>query len=49
LSTAYGIVKENKGRIWVKETSESGTTFAVEFPVYQPSASGIKTNNTSPA
>ena len=49
LSTAYGIVKENKGRIWVKETSESGTTFAVEFPLYQPSASGIKTNNTSPA
>lgn len=49
LSTAYGIVKENKGRIWVKETSEKGTTFAMEFPLYQPSASGTKTNNTSQA
>jgi signal transduction histidine kinase len=38
LSTAYGIVKENHGRIWVKETSERGTTFAVEFPLYRPSA-----------
>ncbi len=38
LSTAYGIIKENKGHIWVKETSGKGTTFAVEFPLYQPSA-----------
>ena len=38
LSTAYGIVKENGGRIWVKETSRKGTTFAVELPLYQPSA-----------
>jgi signal transduction histidine kinase len=40
LSTAYGIIKENNGRIWVKETSKKGTTFAVEFPLYRPSASG---------
>jgi two-component system, NtrC family, sensor kinase len=40
LSTAYGIIKENKGRIWVKETSKRGTTFAVEFPLYRPSAPG---------
>jgi two-component system NtrC family sensor kinase len=38
LSTAYGIVKENQGRIWVKETSPKGTTFAVELPLYLPSA-----------
>jgi two-component system, NtrC family, sensor kinase len=44
LSTVYGIVKENKGRIWVKETSVSGTTFALEFPLYQPSAPGNKNN-----
>ena len=44
LSTAYGIIKENQGRIWVKETSERGTTFAVEFPLYKPSARG---NNPS--
>ena len=37
LSTAYGIIKENQGRIWVKETSTSGTTFAVELPLYRPS------------
>jgi signal transduction histidine kinase len=38
LSTAYGIIKENQGRIWVKETSERGTTFAVELPLFQPSS-----------
>jgi PAS domain S-box-containing protein len=44
LSTAYGIVTENQGRIWVKETSQRGTTFAVELPLYRPSARG---NNSS--
>jgi two-component system, NtrC family, sensor kinase len=44
LSTAYGIIKENQGRIWVKETSKSGTTFAVELPLFQPSA---RRNNPS--
>jgi PAS domain S-box-containing protein len=44
LSTAYGIVKENNGRIWVKETSKRGTTFAVELPLFRPSSSG----NASP-
>ena len=38
LSTAYGIIKENQGRIWVKETSPKGTTFAVELPLYLPYA-----------
>ena len=38
LSTAYGIIKESNGRIWVKETSQKGTTFAVELPLYRPSA-----------
>ena len=44
LSTAYGIIKENEGRIWVKETSQRGTTFAVELPLYRPSA---RANNQS--
>jgi len=35
LSTAYGIVKENGGDIWVKETSRNGTTFIVELPLYR--------------
>jgi signal transduction histidine kinase len=34
LSTAYGLVKENKGDIRVKETSSSGTTFVIEFELY---------------
>jgi two-component system, NtrC family, sensor kinase len=33
LSTIYGIVKENNGRISVKETSPEGTTFILELPV----------------
>ena len=40
LSTAYGIIKENQGRIWVKETSPKGTTFAMELPLYQPNSRG---------
>ncbi|MFH0785588.1 MAG: ATP-binding protein [Pseudomonadota bacterium] len=32
LSMAYGIMKENEGRIFVKETSSQGTTFALELP-----------------
>jgi signal transduction histidine kinase len=33
LSTIYGIVKENNGRISVKETSHEGTTFILELPI----------------
>ena len=40
LSTAYGILKESGGSIWVKETSNRGTTFVVELPLYQPSSAG---------
>ncbi|MBW2671401.1 MAG: PAS domain S-box protein, partial [Deltaproteobacteria bacterium] len=36
LSTSYGIVKENGGRITIKETSPKGTTFLIEFPLYTP-------------
>jgi signal transduction histidine kinase len=43
LSTAYGIVKENNGRIWVKETSKRGTTFAVELPLFRPAGPGNAT------
>jgi two-component system, NtrC family, sensor kinase len=35
LSTAYGIVHENGGTIWVKETSASGTTFVLELTLYE--------------
>ena len=34
LSTAYGIVHENGGTIWVKETSKKGTTFVIELILY---------------
>ncbi|RJQ64515.1 MAG: PAS domain S-box protein [Desulfobacteraceae bacterium] len=37
LSTAYGNVIENKGNICVKSSSPQGTTFLMEFPLYQPS------------
>ncbi len=32
LSMAYGIMEENHGRIFVKETGPQGTTFALELP-----------------
>jgi signal transduction histidine kinase len=32
LSTVYGIVKENKGNIILKETGPEGTTFQIELP-----------------
>ena len=35
LSTAYGIVHENGGTIWVKETSQAGTTFVFELTLYE--------------
>ena len=35
LSTVYGIVHENGGTIWVKETSTAGTTFILELPLHQ--------------
>lgn len=34
LSTAYGIVQENGGVIWVKETGQTGTTFILELPLF---------------
>jgi two-component system NtrC family sensor kinase len=40
LSTAYGIVEENGGNIWVKETSPKGTTFMLELPLYQVAEDG---------
>jgi len=33
LSMAYGVMKENQGRIFVKKTGSEGTTFVLEFPV----------------
>ena len=35
LSTSYGIVQENGGHISIKETSPMGTTFLMEFPLYE--------------
>lgn len=40
LSTAYGILKDNGGAISVKETSNKGTTFLVELPLYRSAESG---------
>ncbi len=37
LSTAYGLMKDNKGNISVKTTSNKGTTFLLEFDLYQAS------------
>jgi two-component system NtrC family sensor kinase len=36
LSTSYGIIRENGGRISVKETGPEGTTFLLELPLYLP-------------
>jgi len=33
LSMAYGIMEENHGRIYVKQTGPEGTTFALELPL----------------
>ena len=33
LSTVYGLIRENKGSIDVKQTSENGTTFRMELPL----------------
>lgn len=33
LSMAYGVMKENDGRVYVKQTGPEGTTFVLEFPV----------------
>jgi two-component system NtrC family sensor kinase len=35
LSTAYGIVQENGGTIWVKKTGKEGTTFIIELTLYE--------------
>ena len=37
LSMAYGIMEENHGRIFVKETGPQGTTFALELPAVSSS------------
>lgn len=34
LSTAYGLMQDNKGTISVKQTGEKGTTFLLEFDLY---------------
>jgi PAS domain S-box-containing protein len=36
LSTAYGLIKENKGEIRVKQTGSDGTTFLLEFDLHHP-------------
>jgi two-component system NtrC family sensor kinase len=36
LSTSYGLVKENGGRISIKETNSNGTTALIELPLYIP-------------
>ena len=36
LSTSIGIIQENGGRLFVKETSSKGTTFVIELPLFTP-------------
>jgi PAS domain S-box-containing protein len=38
LSTAYGLIKENKGEIRVKQTGSDGTTFLLEFALHHPAS-----------
>ena len=40
LSIVYGIVEEHGGKISVKKTGSKGTTFIVEFPMYEASGEG---------
>ena len=35
LSVAYGIISQHKGTIKVDETSEKGTIFRIELPLYK--------------
>ncbi len=41
LSMAYGIMEENQGRIFVKNTSPKGTTFSLELPSVSMSTTQI--------
>jgi len=36
LSTSIGIIQENGGSLFVKETGPNGTTFVIELPLYTP-------------
>ena len=48
LSTSYGIVQENGGHISIKETSPKGTTFLIEFPLYETDESLDSPESMSP-
>jgi two-component system, NtrC family, sensor kinase len=41
LSTAYGIVKDNRGDIQVKQTGPQGTTFLIKLPLADQSVTGM--------
>ncbi len=40
LSIVHGIIEEHGGKISIKKTGSRGTTFVVEFPMYQASEDG---------
>lgn len=41
LSTVYGLTKENNGRVSIRKTGPTGTTFILEFPESQPNLNAL--------